>query len=1335
MIRAVPHCFRWLLPLLLPALLVAQQPAAPSGLLPDDTVAALNAARAGTIAPEHFPALLPHLGSPGVRERLGEALAKMNEFPRRALVDLLSHRELAVRLGALELLEEAAGGDFGYTPWVDPTSEEIKAAIEQWQRWAGESGPVSSGARLSDDQRQSALREILGGDPDKSARARRLLESDGLRSLEFLETHLANTPSLPEAARVRIRAAEYQIVLARRFGPQAEMLARDLTTGTRDQTLSALTTIRGAGLDCLPILRDFLPHPDPLVRESAMDSWLVTGRVSVVGTAAPLLAAETDVNVIHGALRRLKDLPGNESISLATGFVTHPDEDVAVSALQTCQTLSGGNQRSYGQQQKKIVPESLRLAVLKLLDDPRWRVRTAALEFVGAMVMSGAEDKVLALLGDADTFVRFAAIKAAGALSLKTAVAPLRDLFFSDPSMIGPVVEGYGSLSQPLDDEMFTLLRKSTVDVRIGALRAMESHGDAFAKQVLALAADSDPDVACTALRQLVSDYERLSDPDVQQVVLAVVRARDPARTAAVFERLTLPSNERLQPLQADPLQGTPTSLDPLYEAFLKPLAAMLKETGGEPGVSNPVVNAAIQEANDPASPYAWHAAKALADRGWPQAWGPLVRWLPELTTAQKVEAADVQYAPSGPDCVRFLTALLADPVQEVRETAAATMLEHGSKVPQFVDMVLPALERGQPISPAAIVGYQLRDTMNAADKARVLHPWIMRQLQDTDAPPPLRVFAMMLLELAPFPSADPHLAEIGRHGESLLLRRAAWHALAAHPGGLAGHINAIASDAEASVRLVLPAVYSEPHSAWVYQFDSLSSTPKPWYDNRAAPVPSPEALEALRSHAERDPSPIVRFEAQFTLLMHNQPVEIEPFLSLLARQTKESGARRRMTDWLEANPGNARPALRPLLAMIDHEAISANDYATLLRRMGSDSAAFQTFGELAKTAATEPAAHAAPDQPAAVTTEEPAPARTSLPVLFFHKPGCEECRRARELLASMKSSFPGLEVTEANIMEAASTLLNQALCARFSVPSAHHTVTPALFSQAGFSIRDDISPATVGALLQRTTRLPQDDSWMTVSREETTAAAREVERRYESLTLGVVVLAGLLDGINPCAFATIILFLSWLQIARRTSREMLLTGAAFILAVFIAYLSAGLVLYKVLEGLSRFTWIQKWMNYVFAAFALLAAFLSFRDAALASRGRMDQMTLQLPGFLKSRIRDSIRAGAKARRFIIAAFVTGLVVSLLELACTGQVYAPIIYQIQQGRGGAVLWLLAYNLAFILPLVIIFLATWLGLRSEHLMAFQKKHTGTVKCALGFLFIVLALLILFSDRLLH
>jgi cytochrome c biogenesis protein CcdA len=302
-------------------------------------------------------------------------------------------------------------------------------------------------------------------------------------------------------------------------------------------------------------------------------------------------------------------------------------------------------------------------------------------------------------------------------------------------------------------------------------------------------------------------------------------------------------------------------------------------------------------------------------------------------------------------------------------------------------------------------------------------------------------------------------------------------------------------------------------------------------------------------------------------------------------------------------------------------------------------------------------------------------------------------------------------------------------------VPSLRHSVSPAVFTQAGFVIGPDVSPAALGKLFAETMASAQNDDWAKIDEPEQTAAEEKVDRGYENITLSIVIIGGLLDGINPCAFATIIFFLSYLQIARRSPREMLMVGTAFISAVFIAYLAAGLLLYEVLDALNEhFAGIQRWLNIVFGSLALVAAWLSFRDALRARAGRMDEMTLQLPGMLKDRIRGVIRSGARARNFVIAAFLSGLVISLLELACTGQVYAPIIYQIQKGRLDAVFWLVIYNLAFVTPLIVIFLLAYGGLRSATLIDFQKKHTFAVKIGLGLLFLFLSLFILFGSKLL-
>jgi cytochrome c biogenesis protein CcdA len=231
------------------------------------------------------------------------------------------------------------------------------------------------------------------------------------------------------------------------------------------------------------------------------------------------------------------------------------------------------------------------------------------------------------------------------------------------------------------------------------------------------------------------------------------------------------------------------------------------------------------------------------------------------------------------------------------------------------------------------------------------------------------------------------------------------------------------------------------------------------------------------------------------------------------------------------------------------------------------------------------------------------------------------------------------------------------------------------------------------------------------------------------------VALAGLADGINPCAFATIIFLLSYLHVARRTPREILAVGAAFISAVFLAYFVAGLGLAQILAKLSGLQTVRTWVNYLLAGVTLLVAMLSFRDAQLAARGQLGEMTLQLPGLFKEQIRAAIRTSAKARRFVIAAFLAGLVISLLELACTGQVYLPtILYMVRSGRSDAYGYLLIYNLAFIVPLIVVFILAWRGMRSDALIRFQQRNTAAVKVVIGLLFLALTAFLLFGDALL-
>jgi len=223
------------------------------------------------------------------------------------------------------------------------------------------------------------------------------------------------------------------------------------------------------------------------------------------------------------------------------------------------------------------------------------------------------------------------------------------------------------------------------------------------------------------------------------------------------------------------------------------------------------------------------------------------------------------------------------------------------------------------------------------------------------------------------------------------------------------------------------------------------------------------------------------------------------------------------------------------------------------------------------------------------------------------------------------------------------------------------------------------------------------------------------------------VVAAGLVDGLNPCAFATLIFFVSYLTLSGHKGREIIFVGLAFTAGVFIAYVTIGLGFYKVLDILGET--LQALTRVVYGLTAALCigfAVFNIIDYFKVRAGNLEDMSLKLPKGLRARINAVIREGRRNEAYVIGAFVTGLLIALLELACTGQVYLPTIIFVSsmpQLRLQAIFYLILYNLLFILPLVVVFILAYFGTTSKDLTNFLKKHAGAVKLGMSMLFVIL------------
>lgn len=242
----------------------------------------------------------------------------------------------------------------------------------------------------------------------------------------------------------------------------------------------------------------------------------------------------------------------------------------------------------------------------------------------------------------------------------------------------------------------------------------------------------------------------------------------------------------------------------------------------------------------------------------------------------------------------------------------------------------------------------------------------------------------------------------------------------------------------------------------------------------------------------------------------------------------------------------------------------------------------------------------------------------------------------------------------------------------------------------------------------------------------------------FGQITVWAILGAGLADGINPCAFAVIVFFVSFLAAYKYNRKEVLIVGAAYCLAVFLAYVLLGLGLFKFLYAMKGFQYVTLLVQWGTVALCALLFLLSLYDFIIYTRTKKsEKLLLQLPKSYKEYIHKVMRVFLKDKhgsvwRLTLAAFIVGFVVSAVEAVCTGQVYLPTIVVILKEADRhfwrAAEYLLLYNLMFIVPLVIVFALTLCGKESASLNGWLKRHLGLTKLILCGVFLALLLILL-------
>src|SRR5512136_1908624 len=238
--------------------------------------------------------------------------------------------------------------------------------------------------------------------------------------------------------------------------------------------------------------------------------------------------------------------------------------------------------------------------------------------------------------------------------------------------------------------------------------------------------------------------------------------------------------------------------------------------------------------------------------------------------------------------------------------------------------------------------------------------------------------------------------------------------------------------------------------------------------------------------------------------------------------------------------------------------------------------------------------------------------------------------------------------------------------------------------------------------------------------------APMEAMQRYlPQITLPTVLVAGVVDGINPCAFTVLLLFVtaltSTLQSGEANLKAMrarlLGMGGIYIAAVFLTYLALGVGLLKSLDFFTR--------QHVPARFGALLAILfglwMLKDYFSPEVG----WRLQAPG----RIGIVARQSAK-KATVPALIVGGFLIGLCTVPCSGAVYLGVLslLALQPTRLLGYGYLVLYNLVFVLPLIGILLLASSRPTLNQLAHWNLHHKEWVRLALGGGVVIMGLLIL-------
>ncbi|GFO96169.1 cytochrome c biogenesis protein transmembraneregion [groundwater metagenome] len=319
--------------------------------------------------------------------------------------------------------------------------------------------------------------------------------------------------------------------------------------------------------------------------------------------------------------------------------------------------------------------------------------------------------------------------------------------------------------------------------------------------------------------------------------------------------------------------------------------------------------------------------------------------------------------------------------------------------------------------------------------------------------------------------------------------------------------------------------------------------------------------------------------------------------------------------------------------------------------------------------------------------------------VEYFYDPACQKCAKAEQVIESVSSSFGDRVIfSKYNVL----TDEGLSLAKKYQLPGVPSVVI------------NEQKLISYGDYEGNTTRL-EDILRDLIEKASFLPVGAPVQQKIV-LSVPCVFVVGFLAGFNPCLLAILAFIASVTLSATGRRRNVLMIVLMFSLGIYVTYLIVGIGLLNIIEQMPS---LQKAIkNFLVLLVAVLGLWHVYDAWHLRKNTESSFYTPK--SFI--RLTESVTKNVS----LPASFFIGALFSLIKAPCVGAVYFVIIDMVRSGSGEGMLYLAAYNLGVVLPVLVLGFAIAFGLNPEKVEKFRKEKRAAMRLITGVTLLMIAAL---------